>query len=502
MAVPDQDKSGTVVPDQFVVLADEDLNLNRENTILITIITWLLESRAVALLFLLLIQLNASVSVADDELGLTVNSMPLSIFASAIEDGMSIPLEVDESIADFTVDGQFNGTIQTLLDSLHEQYGISYAESNGGYRLWRDSDFSSSVSYQFQLSDMGIVSFVDYLSQATGYQLIADPEVDVSVNGAFNGTLREIINSLSHQYPVLFHVSGDTISVVPESSFEKRVVMISHDNYSSEAFLTDLRTKLPPGNFVTRQDDQLIVGGHPEFVRATELQLQIDMLISSSPTPAPVLTQYPAVTDPEDPMQAVSAVEAILVEIVQSSMPVAMAETMDTIPLVGELPVNTSLVSDVDSAGVSRPYTDIDARTQIAAQRAGAPQNPDAEIIQAVQPDVATVETMEPIVNENASSISNAEVVDWKNTDVEVSVAMEPFVDMADLSKFDAALPYPDAALAVATESVAATVVVPEVQEQVLVVIAAAKEETPEVVSVDQIPGFYDPDADLEADPE
>jgi len=202
--------------------------------------------RTLALLTLLLILVNANVGKADDNLGLSVNSMPLSIFTSAIEEGMSISIEVDESIADFTIDGQFNGSIEVLLDDLHTRYGIDHSGSGGVYKLWRDHDFSSQVQYQFQLSDMDIVTFLTYLSQSAGYQLLADTSIDINLNGGISGTLQEIIGNLSNQYPVLFYVRENTISVVPESSFEKKVVQIADDYYSSESILTELRTQLLP----------------------------------------------------------------------------------------------------------------------------------------------------------------------------------------------------------------------------------------------------------------
>lgn len=240
--------------------------------------------RTLALLTLLLILVNANVGKADDNLGLSVNSMPLSIFTSAIEEGMSISIEVDESIADFTIDGQFNGSIEVLLDDLHTRYGIDHSGSGGVYKLWRDHDFSSQVQYQFQLSDMDIVTFLTYLSQSAGYQLLADTSIDINLNGGISGTLQEIIGNLSNQYPVLFYVRENTISVVPESSFEKKVVQIADDYYSSESILTELRTQLLPGNFVSHKGNQLIVGGHPEFVRTAELQLRIEMFNSASQT--------------------------------------------------------------------------------------------------------------------------------------------------------------------------------------------------------------------------
>ncbi len=274
---------------------------------MIAIFTWLPKSRAVALLILLMFHLNFAIGLADDQstddqiaddnILLSVNSMPLSVFASAVAEGMSISIEVDESIADFTIDGQFNGSIEFLLDDLYNRYGISHSVSDNVYKLWRDSDFSSEVSYQFQLSDMDLVSFLSYLSDAAGYQLVADTSIEISVDGAFNGTLRDTINALSHQYPILFYISEDTISVVPETSFVKSVVLLPEENYSPEVFLTDLRTKIPPGNFVNREDNQLIVGGHPDFVRRTELELQVDISNTALLTPELLTNKFPVISN-------------------------------------------------------------------------------------------------------------------------------------------------------------------------------------------------------------
>lgn len=238
---------------------------------------WMTNLRVVALLLILAIQLQASLALADNNLVLSVRSMPLSIFASAVEEGVSVPIEVDKTIRDFTIDGEFNGTIETILSHLFDRYGISHTESDNGYRLWRDSDYSSHASYQFQLSDMNIVTFLTYLSQSAGYRFVADTSINTMVNGTFSGTLRDIIDALSHEYPVLFYLSEDTISVVPESSFVKEVVTLPGDRDSSQTFLMKLRTKFPPGNFINHKGNQLTIGGHPDFVEVTRLKLEVAM---------------------------------------------------------------------------------------------------------------------------------------------------------------------------------------------------------------------------------
>jgi len=315
---------------------------------------------------------------ADDVILLSVSSMPLSVFASAIEEGKSISIEVDESIADFTVDGQFNGSIEYLLDDLYDRYGINHSVSGNVYELWRDTDFSSQLYYQFQLSDMDLVAFLSYLSDAAGYQLIADTSININVDGTYSGTLRDTINALSHQYPVLFYVSEDTISVVPESSFVKSVVSLTEDNYSPEAFLTDLRSKIPPGNFVNREDNQLIVGGHPDFVRRTELELQVDMSNTAAMIPDLLKNQFPAIlaTDnntrvdqplSEPPANTAGSVPLVLIN-QQGDLPGAAALSQKTV--TAESPVQ-----DTENAVVSEPNTEESVTPVQAAEAAVTPES-------------------------------------------------------------------------------------------------------------------------------
>lgn len=309
-------------------------------------------SRASALLVLLIFLLNSAYSLADEKLAsdnlasdnvvLSVSSMPLRLFAAAVEESLSISIEVDESIADFTIDGQFDGSIDYLLGDLYNRYGIDHSVLDDVYKLWRDADFSSQVDYQFQLSDMDLLAFLAYLSEAAGYQLVADTSIKISVDGTFSGTLRDTINALSHQYPVLFYISEDTISVVPESSFVKGTVLLLDDNYSPEVFLTDLRTRIPPGNFVNREDNRLIVGGHPDFVRRTELELKVDMSNAASIIPELLTNQIPVKSDtdnkisveqtgPESPENSAASVSSVLGNQSDVVMPEKEAEIAVTV---------------------------------------------------------------------------------------------------------------------------------------------------------------------------
>jgi len=322
--------SEVVVRYRFVfLLTSYCFDSKEKSIILITMFTWLTKPLVVALLILLFIQSCATIALADDyewqakpgligdsesaathaladerrsltahstvneKIVLSVHSMPLSVFADAIEESMSISINVDKSIADFMIDGQFDGTIDSLVEDLYERYGISHSLSDNGYSLWRDSDYASHANYQFQLFDMNVLTFLNYLSQEAGYRLLADTSIDTELNGSFSGTLQDIIEALSLQYPVLFYISDDTISVVPESSFVKEVVSIPENKDPSKWYLSDLRTKFPPGNFVSHKDNQLIVGGHPDFVKITSLKIQVAISKAVAKNPEPKAQQFP-----------------------------------------------------------------------------------------------------------------------------------------------------------------------------------------------------------------
>jgi len=365
-------------------------------------LTWLLKTRAVLLTGLILVLSRAGVGLANENLVLSVNSMPLSVFASAIEEGMSIAIEVDEPISNFTVDGQFTGSIEMLLDDLYKRYGISHTVSDNVYRLWRESDFSSLATYQFQLSDMEMVTFLNYLSQATGYSLVSDTPMNITVNGAFNGTLREIINTLSHQYPVLFHIGEDSISVLPESSFEKNAILISNKDYSPEEFLTDLRTKLPPGNFVNRQDDQLIVGGHPEFVRLTSLQIQIDMSAAASQNSELLTAQFPLVSDAVAKTQ-LDNISSKLPEIAVTEstlLPDPQAAAFNQGPEVG-MAVLTN--ADISVPELLKTAADVSAAPRLNTEVAESPK-PNTEVADVPRPNTEVAKSPKPSTEEAESA--------------------------------------------------------------------------------------------------
>jgi len=407
-----------------------------------------------ALLILLLIQLNATVGLANDNLSLSVNSMPLSSFASAIADGMSISIAVDESIADFTVDGQFNGSIETLLNELYERYGINHTVYENGYQLWRDSNFYSAAIYQFQLSDMEIVTFLNYLSQATGFRLIADTSMNINVNGAFSGTLRDIINALSNQYPVLFHIGEDTISVASESSFVKRAILISNSNYSSEALLTNLRAKLSPGNFVNRQNNQLIVGGHPEFVKTTSLQIQVDMAAASIASEL-VSAQFPLVSDAVSNTR-LDKMDSKLSEISGGRVPLLAGTISDTILMKQ----NTELAESLELVDEEVEFSDPD-------DEAARFTNQD-EATELTELDDDVVTSLEPDIGVAESKQAGEQVAVLEQSGAEVA--------MSDTS---------DAASAVTRTSRS------EVEAKVVSDDDVQIRRSATVDSVDQIPGFY-----------
>jgi len=478
--------------------------------------------------------------LTSDNVVLSVSSMPLRLFAAAVEESLSISIEVDESIADFTIDGQFDGSIDYLLGDLYNRYGIDHSVLDDVYKLWRDSDFSSPVDYQFQLSDMDLLAFLSYLSDAAGYQLVADTSIKISVDGTFSGTLRDTINALSHQYPVLFYISEDTISVVPESSFVKGTVLLMDDNYSPEAFLTDLRTRIPPGNFVNREDNRLIVGGHPDFVRRTELELKVDMSNAASIIPELLTTRVPVISDTDSKIP-VDQTSLELPENSAASAPSVLSNQPDVVIPERAAEVAATAGQDTESAVTPEPDAELEAvAEQVAKEKIALEQEadeavtPEQDVEVAATPEQNTDEAVLPEQDVEAAATpeQNAEEAVMSEQDAEVPVPSEQNVEVAvtppeqdaevtvepEQSTEEAVKPKQDADAAVTPEQDADVSAAPEkdaeaavtpkddvenavTSEQNAEVVvaplepeggdAAASETKANVDAVDEIPGFY-----------
>lgn len=485
-------------------------------------------SRASALLVLLIFLLNGAYSWADeksasdnsasDNVVLSVSSMPLRLFAAAVEESLSISIEVDESIADFTIDGQFDGSIDYLLGDLYNRYGIDHSVLDDVYKLWRDADFSSQVDYQFQLSDMDLLAFLSYLSEAAGYQLVADTSIKISVDGTYSGTLRDTINALSHQYPVLFYISEDTISVVPESSFVKGTVLLLDDNYSPEVFLTDLRTRIPPGNFVNREDNRLIVGGHPDFVRRTELELKVDMSNAASIIPELLTNQIPVISDTDNKV-SVEQTGSESTENSAASVPSVLDNQSD---VVAEEEAENTVTAGQGTEGAldSGQDAELDVVPEPDAEKTSLEQEADGAVMpmQRVEGVVLPAQSAEAVVlPEQGAELAvtpeqnvEGEVTSEQGTELEVTpeqgvaVAATPNrnVDVAVAPELDVdvpATPENDAEVIVTREDVVDDAVTSEQNAEVIAPLipkedddaTAASKAKANVNAIEEIPGFY-----------
>ncbi len=442
--------------------------------------------------------------LTSDNVVLSVSSMPLRLFAAAVEESLSISIEVDESIADFTIDGQFDGSIDYLLGDLYNRYGIDHSVLDDVYKLWRDSDFSSPVDYQFQLSDMDLLAFLSYLSDAAGYQLVADTSIKISVDGTFSGTLRDTINALSHQYPVLFYISEDTISVVPESSFVKGTVLLMDDNYSPEAFLTDLRTRIPPGNFVNREDNRLIVGGHPDFVRRTELELKVDMSNAASIIPELLTTRVPVISDTDSKIP-VDQTSLELPENSAASAPSVLSNQPDVVIPERAAEVAATAGQDTESAVTPEPDAELEAvAEQVAKEKIALEQEADEAVTPEQDVEVAATpeqNTEEAVISEQdvevaATPEQNTDEAVLPEQDVEAAATPEQNAEEAVMSEQDAEVPVPS------EQNVEVAVTPPEQDAEVTVEPEQSTEEAVKPKQDADAAVTPEQDADVSAAPE
>ena len=106
----------------------------------------------------------------------------------------------------------------------------------------------------------------EQIAELTGRQAVVDSAVVGQVSGRFSGSLEDTLRAVAEQLPALVDINDTVISVVSE---ENRIVssIVLGDSVIEAQERSALLENVMPGNVVDFREDEIVVSGHPEFVR-------------------------------------------------------------------------------------------------------------------------------------------------------------------------------------------------------------------------------------------
>lgn len=108
--------------------------------------------------------------------------------------------------------------------------------------------------------------FVSQLPGMTERRISIASDLEIRVSGRFNGSMVDALNALSEQHQMLFDLDENMLSVVAESAREKATVPLTGSSIEEVLQRSSTIGKLR-GNEVKPRDGEVLISGHPEFVR-------------------------------------------------------------------------------------------------------------------------------------------------------------------------------------------------------------------------------------------
>ena len=107
--------------------------------------------------------------------------------------------------------------------------------------------------------------FVSQLAGMTGRRAEIGDGVEGKISGRFNGSLVDTLNTLSEQHQILFDLDQSVLGVAPESA--QTSTMIASSSVNDEVLQSSLNTDGLTGNEIEIRKDEIVVSGHPNFVK-------------------------------------------------------------------------------------------------------------------------------------------------------------------------------------------------------------------------------------------
>lgn len=106
----------------------------------------------------------------------------------------------------------------------------------------------------------------EQIAKLSGRQAVVDSAVVGEVSGRFSGSVEDTLSAVAEQIPALVDINDTVISVVSE---QNRIVssVVLGDSVIEAQQRSALLDNIMPGNVVDFREDEIVVSGHPEFVR-------------------------------------------------------------------------------------------------------------------------------------------------------------------------------------------------------------------------------------------
>lgn len=109
-------------------------------------------------------------------------------------------------------------------------------------------------------------TFVSQLATITGRKAYVIGELEGTVSGRFNGSMAETLSTVGEAYPVLFELDENSLAAVSDSEKSEATIALN-ETVDEQAMQSTLSADLLPGNDVQVGNGEVVVSGHPEFVR-------------------------------------------------------------------------------------------------------------------------------------------------------------------------------------------------------------------------------------------
>lgn len=108
--------------------------------------------------------------------------------------------------------------------------------------------------------------FVSQLAVMTGRRVEIEDGLEARVSGRFNGSMVDTLNAVTEQHQMLFDLDQNVLGVVAESARSSATIPLNGSSID-EALQASLSFDGLAGNEIQLRDDEVLVSGHPQFVK-------------------------------------------------------------------------------------------------------------------------------------------------------------------------------------------------------------------------------------------
>ncbi|MBX2882860.1 MAG: hypothetical protein KTR32_23115 [Granulosicoccus sp.] len=127
---------------------------------------------------------------------------------------------------------------------------------------------ADAVEMNIRVNEAPVEMVVREISTLTGRTLEIDAPLDGRISGQLTGTLHEALAAVADQTPLVFDFDETTLRVADESAKITSSIVTGEEPIDADA-REALSAKLLPGNEIIFRENEVLVSGHPQFVRRT-----------------------------------------------------------------------------------------------------------------------------------------------------------------------------------------------------------------------------------------